>query len=232
MSSVAVSVARGFRGPRAPSSQIPPQPALSTCQLLVGVLECYMTMHIRRNDARRDLPIGAPSVFHALHAPCITPVEYLRRLTRYSFCSRSVFVVAFLYLQRVAHRASARLLLTSLSVHRLLLVAVLLATKMLDDVLYDNAHFAKVGGLELRDLNMLELNMLALLDFDLYVTPAAFEAFETSVVRQVINCPLADFSLLRHRLANCGYGVPPRQSCVAPCLPGAACSPVTSADEC
>lgn len=145
-----------------------------------------------------------PSVFHALQPPSITPAEYLQRLARYSFCSRSVFVAAFYYLDRVAMQG-VDLTVTSLSVHRLLLTAVLLATKYFDDVLYDNAHFAKVGGLDVQELNMLELDMLKVLDFRLHINVRDFEAFESQLLGSVLDSPHPDYVRVRHSLANLGY---------------------------
>lgn len=146
-----------------------------------------------------------PSVFHALQAPSITPVEYLKRLARYSFCSRSVFVAAFYYLEKIAVMKDVDLRINSLSVHRLLLTSVLLATKVIDDVLYDNAHFAKVGGLDVKELNMLELDMLKVLNFRLYIKPEDFEAFEVHLLESALSSRDPDYAILPGRLRNLGY---------------------------
>ena len=36
--------------------------------------------------------------------------------------------------------------MTSLTVHRLLITAVMLAAKLMDDKYYNNAYYAKIGG--------------------------------------------------------------------------------------
>eukprot|EP00963_Diacronema_lutheri_P004098 scaffold310_cov335-Pavlova_lutheri.AAC.83 len=55
--------------------------------------------------------------------------------------------------------------------HRLLISGVVLAAKFLDDRQYSNVHYAKVGGICTKELNMLELEMLRQLDFSLFVQP-------------------------------------------------------------
>lgn len=97
--------------------------------------------------------------------------------------------------------------INSLSVHRLLLTAVLVATKVIDDVLYDNAHFAKVGGLDVKELNMLELDMLKVLNFRLFIKPEEFEAFEEQLLDCALNTTDPDYLMLSSRLRNLGYGV-------------------------
>lgn len=146
-----------------------------------------------------------PSVFHALQPPSITPIEYFRRLVRFSFSSPTVFITAFYYLERIALIPYVDLRLNSLSVHRLVLTAVLLATKFVDDVLYDNAHFAKVGGLDVNELNMLELDLLKVLDFKLFVHTADLNAFEQRVLATIGQCHDPDYAMLQKRLRNLGY---------------------------
>lgn len=193
-----------------------PYARLSCCNLFLAVLECYMTDVIRRNECRertalsgrlhRDVAEPTKSAFHALTAPSITPVEYLRRLARFSFSSRPVFVAAFIYLHRVAAISHAPLLVDSLSVHRLLLTAVLLATKFFDDLHYDNAHFAKIGGLHVAELNMLELQLLDLLHFNLSISVHQFDVFESSILDSALATSHPDYIMLPNRLRNLGYG--------------------------
>lgn len=49
--------------------------------------------------------------------------------------------------------------------YRLLLTAVVVAIKFIEDQCFVNVHYAKVGGVTLSDLNQMELTMCALLDF-------------------------------------------------------------------
>jgi hypothetical protein len=65
--------------------------------------------------------------------------------------------------------------ITALSVHRLLITAVLVAAKFLDDSYFNNAYYAKVGGISLEEMNALELDFLLRCDFRLHVVPEAFD---------------------------------------------------------
>lgn len=216
-----------------------PRAPLNSCDLLISVLECYLSSMIRRNERKERVeaqlrasrrannvhcPPPEPSVFHALQAPSITPIEYLRRLVRYAFCSRSVFIAAFYYLEKIACIPGADLSVTSLSVHRLVLTAVLVATKVFDDILYDNAHFAKVGGLDVKELNMLELDFLKLLDFKLCISAEEFELFENVLLNSALSTDDGEYSMLPGRLRNLGYEYFAHQVKMAPN------SPVSSMD--
>ena len=71
-----------------------------------------------------------------------------------------------------------------LSIHRLMLVGSLLATKLLDDKRHSNAFWARVGGVPLPELNALELRMMSMLDHRLLVTPEVLRRY----IRQLQVC--------------------------------------------
>ena len=59
---------------------------------------------------------------------------------------------------------------TSLTVHRLVITAVMLAAKLMDDKYYNNAFYAKIGGITTSELNHMELEMLRMLDYRTFVS--------------------------------------------------------------
>ncbi len=69
--------------------------------------------------------------------------------------------------------------------HRLLITAVLVAAKFLDDSYFNNAYYAKVGGISLEEMNALEVDFLLRLDFRLHVQPEAFDLVCERLGRQL-----------------------------------------------
>uniref|UniRef100_A0A0A0LQH0 Cyclin n=2 Tax=Cucumis sativus TaxID=3659 RepID=A0A0A0LQH0_CUCSA len=116
------------------------------------------------------------NAFHGVRAPTISILKYLERIYKYTNCSPSCLVVGFVYIDRLIHRHPDSLVI-SLNVHRLLVTSVMVASKMLDDVHYNNAFYARVGGVSKGELNKLELEMLFLLDFGVTVSSRVFETY-------------------------------------------------------
>ncbi|XP_020204115.1 cyclin-U1-1 [Cajanus cajan] len=116
------------------------------------------------------------NTFHGVRAPSISIPKYLERIYKYTNCSPSCFVVGYVYIDRLTHRHPDSLV-TSLNVHRLLVTSVMVASKMLDDEHYNNAVYARVGGVSNAELNKLELELLFLLDFRVVVSSRAFENY-------------------------------------------------------
>ncbi|XP_024981788.1 cyclin-P3-1 isoform X2 [Cynara cardunculus var. scolymus] len=71
------------------------------------------------------------TVFHGSRAPTLTIQQYVDRIFKYSRCSPSCFIVAYVYIDRFIR--SGNIVVTSLNVHRLLITSVMLAAKFIDD---------------------------------------------------------------------------------------------------
>eukprot|EP00177_Eucheuma_denticulatum_P006226 GFKZ01011353.1.p1 GENE.GFKZ01011353.1~~GFKZ01011353.1.p1 ORF type:complete len:376 (+),score=13.42 GFKZ01011353.1:281-1408(+) len=115
------------------------------------------------------------SVFFSVSRPDIPTEDYIKRLVTYTQCSNPAFVVMLVYLDRIA-KANRRLHVTPYNMHRLLVTALTLACKVLDDRCFSNVHYAKVGGIPTaREMNRLELQFLSYLKYHLHVTPETYE---------------------------------------------------------
>ncbi|RLN18927.1 cyclin-P4-1-like [Panicum miliaceum] len=155
---------------------------------VVSILSALLQRVAERNDAAAAaegaLAVAAAaegrrrpvSAFQGLTKPAISIGGYLERIFRFASCSPSCYVVAYIYLDRFLRRRPA-LAVDSFNVHRLLITSVLTAVKFVDDICYNNAYFARVGGISLVEMNYLEVDFLFGIAFDLNVTPAAFASY-------------------------------------------------------
>lgn len=73
---------------------------------------------------------------------CFTASHYLKRIYKYSDCSPSCIITAMIYLENLQRRFPS-MLLNSRTFRRLLLVAVMTATKFLEDSTWLNSHWCK-----------------------------------------------------------------------------------------
>ncbi|KAG2309646.1 hypothetical protein Bca4012_081239 [Brassica carinata] len=145
---------------------------------LIAFLSSLLERVAESNDQSRRVTTQSQSVsvFHGLSRPTITIQSYLERIFKYANCSPSCFVVAYVYLDRFTQRQPS-LPINSFNVHRLLITSVMVSAKFLDDLYYNNAYYAKVGGISTKEMNLLELDFLFGLGFDLNVKPNTFHAY-------------------------------------------------------
>lgn len=106
--------------------------------------------------------------FYSKKAPPISLEDYLLRLHKYCPMSTAVYLAASLYITRMVFTEKA-LFVTPRNVHRLVLAALRVAMKALEDLSYPHARFARVGGVAERELTRLEVTFCFLTDFDLRV---------------------------------------------------------------
>lgn len=123
--------------------------------------------------------------FHGVRPPDISILKYLQRIYKYTNCSPSCFVVGFIFMDHLVHQQPDCPLI-SLNIHRLMITSIMVATKLLDDVHYDNTFYSRVGGISLAELNSLELDFLFRLSFRLHVTPSVFEGYCTHLERELM----------------------------------------------
>ena len=79
-------------------------------------------------------------------------------------------------------------MLTELNVHRVVITGILLAAKFFDDAYYNNAYYAKVGGVLVSEMNGLEVDFLFRINFSLHVTPEVFEKYRVELLSQAASC--------------------------------------------
>ncbi|OWM78580.1 cyclin-U1-1 [Punica granatum] len=153
--------------------------------ILSGVLERLVARNDRLLASRRFEAGKSLKGFHGVRAPAISLPKYLERIYKYTGCSPACFVVGYVYIDRLVHRHPDSLVV-SLNVHRLLVTSVMVASKVLDDVHYNNAFYARVGGVSNVELNRLEIELLFLLDFGVVVSSGVFESYCLHLEREVL----------------------------------------------
>ncbi|KAL4925892.1 putative cyclin-dependent protein kinase complex component [Aspergillus undulatus] len=104
--------------------------------------------------------------FLSKREPPITLKEYLSRLQRYCPLSTGVYLAASLYITRVAD-VDRVVSVNRKNMHRLVLAALRVAMKTVEDLVYSHSRVAKVGGVTERELTRLEVSFCFLADFQL-----------------------------------------------------------------
>ncbi|MFA5959796.1 MAG: cyclin [Tatlockia sp.] len=115
------------------------------------------------------------NLFTAARKPPISIKNYLARFMKFiDNAPQNIYIIMLIYLQNCLE-AQPKIYLTEYTVHRLLATCLLLAYKFSLDSPFSDTVFAKVAGLEIEEMKKLEVYLLKLLDYKLFVTEEAFE---------------------------------------------------------
>lgn len=122
------------------------------------------------------------TVFDSSAIPPISIDKYLMRLRSTFKCSDASFIAALIVVDRLLEYDGGRLPLTQTNVHRIFLASLVVAVKYHEDLVYSNSHYAKSGGVHLKEVNRLERVLLAALDFHLRILPEQYSQYEAALL--------------------------------------------------
>jgi hypothetical protein len=123
-----------------------------------------------------------PTSFDGVKPPPISLQQYIHRLYSFIPCSSHCFVYAVIYVDRVL-RVNPQFKLSDLNVHRTFFTALVVASKFYDDEYYSNSWYGRVGGVGTKELNILEVSFLKLIQFRLTVSTQEYDMYLISVER-------------------------------------------------
>jgi len=149
---------------------------------LIDVLSDVLDRVCERND-RLTARKTHVTRFQATRTSQIKIKFYLERVAKYTRCSEECLVLSLIYIDRLI-RMNQNFLVTSLNVHRLIITGVMLGAKFFDDRYFNSALYGKVGGVSRREMNLLEVEFLRMLSFELFVETRTYEIYNERLMRR------------------------------------------------
>lgn len=144
-------------------------------QLKAQVLEGDQLISARVRRLGDDLPILDAQDwqhFRSIRFPRISLERFLYRFQQSNLIQQETLIVALVYLARAQEQGCA---VNSMTIHRLMLISLVLASKYLDDIHLNNKDWADLAGVTLLELNKLERIFCNRIEFRLSVSDDAFE---------------------------------------------------------
>ncbi|KAJ9114743.1 hypothetical protein QFC22_005619 [Naganishia vaughanmartiniae] len=146
------------------------------------VLIAHMLNKLMEHNDQVVLTSSSLTRFHSRAPPAITVIDYLRRIVKYTNLERLPLLSLLAYID-ITCAALPTFTLSSLTVHRFLIAGVTAGSKALCDVFCTNAHYAKVGGIKVNELNALERELVKVTDWNLCVHAELLQQYYTSLIR-------------------------------------------------
>ncbi|KAF2280345.1 cyclin-domain-containing protein [Westerdykella ornata] len=142
-----------------------------TCDVKdLGVLISDMLMELVRLNDKNPLRDGQLTRFHSRAPPGISVRDYLNRLIVHATLSPPILLSMVFYVDKLCTMYPA-FTISSLTVHRFLITAATVAAKGLSDSFWTNSLYAKIGGVSIRELALLELEFLRRVEWRIVPKP-------------------------------------------------------------
>ncbi|OCL02934.1 cyclin-domain-containing protein [Glonium stellatum] len=149
----------------------------------LGVLVSDMLMELVRLNDGIPLQDGQLTRFHSRAPPGISVRDYLFRLIVHATISPPILLSMVYYVDRLCALYPA-FTISSLTVHRFLITAVTVAAKGLSDSFWTNSTYARVGGVSVRELALLELEFLRRLEWRIVPKPEVLVDYYRGLVER------------------------------------------------
>lgn len=147
----------------------------------LAVLIASMLMELIQNNDNIPLRDGHLTRFHSRAPPTISVSDYLQRLTTHATLSPPILLSMVSYIDRLCALYPA-FTISSLTVHRFLITAATVASKGLSDSFWTNRTYARVGGVKLQELALLELEFLWRVEWRIVPRPEVLNDYYRSLV--------------------------------------------------
>ncbi|KAF1918191.1 cyclin-domain-containing protein [Ampelomyces quisqualis] len=155
-----------------------------TCDVKdLGVLVSDMLMELVRINDEQPLRDGTLTRFHSRAPPGISVRDYLSRLIVHATLSPPIILSMVFYVDKLCAMYPS-FTISSLTVHRFLITAATVAAKGLSDSFWTNSLYARVGGVSVRELALLELEFLRRLDWRIVPKPEVLVDYYKGLVER------------------------------------------------
>ncbi|EIN11723.1 cyclin-domain-containing protein [Punctularia strigosozonata HHB-11173 SS5] len=136
---------------------------------------------MKHND---QIPLSPESLtrFHSRSPPNISILDYLRRIVKFTNVERACLLLVLRYIDQIAAR-NPLFTLSSLTCHRFVITSIAISSKCFCDAFCTNSHYAKVGGISVAELNLLEREFLQATRWHLLCTRDILQDYYVNLVR-------------------------------------------------
>ncbi|KAK4181100.1 cyclin-domain-containing protein [Triangularia setosa] len=172
------------RPEESPAKELPRKYEFCLTEDMVVLIAHMLGELIETNDVLA-LKSGNLTRFHSRTAPGISVLDYLHRLARHATLSPPLLLSMVYYIDRLC-ACYPEFTINTLTVHRFLITAATVAAKGLSDAFWNNSTYAKVGGIKVNELKLLELEFLYRVDWKIVPNPDILVSYYKGLVER---CP-------------------------------------------
>ncbi|KAI0154393.1 cyclin-domain-containing protein [Xylariaceae sp. FL1272] len=163
-----------------PPKELPLRYDLCRVEDMVVLIANMLGELIETNDSLA-MKSGNLTRFHSRTAPGISVLDYLQRLAKHATLTPPLLLSMVFYIDRLCARYPD-FTINTLTVHRFLITAATVAGKGLSDSFWNNSFYARVGGVKVAELKLLEVEFLYRMDWRIVPDHAILEAYYKGLV--------------------------------------------------
>ena len=145
---------------------------LTNEQIISFISNDIVQILIENKEKEKTNIIDENDPLYSNKIPKIKIEDYITRFFTFSKMEISTLILTYIYIKRFIKKENY--IISFRNIFRLIMSCAILAIKFNENKVYKNSFYAKVGGVDVDDLNNLEYNIFSRLDFNLRVLDIEF----------------------------------------------------------
>lgn len=167
-------------------SSLSPSPSPSLIEITTEDIISFISLNIKNKIIENKkkyngLPINKNDLLYSNKIPLISIKNYFIRIMKYSKIRGCTLIATLIYIKRFIIKQ--KFIISLNNIYKLIIGCVVLAIKYNESSNYKNKFYAEIGGLDLKEFNLIEMDIFQRLDFDLYI----FDCEYNNVIQKIIN---------------------------------------------
>ena len=139
-------------------------------KIIGTVIEKSVKYHeVNKTKEKKDINFCSKEI------PNISITNYILRLTKKINIEPSTLILGIIYFDKICNKGN--IILSFLNVYRLILISLVLAIKFNEEYFETNEFYSKIGGLSNKSFNKLEIAVLKILNYKLYIKKDIYDNY-------------------------------------------------------
>jgi len=106
--------------------------------------------------------------------------KFMQNIKHYAVIDPSVYVYAIIIMHRFIK--NNKIALTNMNKYCIFILSILIASKLLEDIPYDNKSFALCSYIPINDLNIFEMYFLIKIDFNTHINIDEYQIYQNCIL--------------------------------------------------
>ena len=149
-------------------------------EILLNKINKILSIVLEENKALKNykekLSSQESMTMTSYNKPSLSILDYLYRIQSYTEAEDNTIIIGLMYIDRICEQSS--IILTPYNLHRLVFVAILMAIKYNEDVCFEFEFYAKIAGIPIKELKILEREFVELIKFHFYIDKDEFDKYK------------------------------------------------------
>ena len=112
--------------------------------------------------------------------------DFLNKCLQYSNAESSTFIIMLIYIDRLCEING--FIINSFNVYKIIFSSLLIAIKYHEDDLFNNKYYAKIFGIKIEELNILENYFCKIINYRLFIDDDVFKTYYNNLNSSIEIC--------------------------------------------